>query len=142
MTSPQKEVGADQGRARAIDAVLRVRWGDDAQKIRDHGGFYLERAEEIADAVIAAFASPAAGGEVGRLREALTARDKKAGECPDSKLDQAKDCPRCGASASEGCRITAIADAAFVHNARAVLREAATASSTRNTEGTASNAPQ
>lgn len=52
-------------RAAAVDAVLRVRWGDDAQKIRDYGGFYLERAEEIADAVLALTARQDAATDAG-----------------------------------------------------------------------------
>ena len=60
-------------RAAAVDAVLRVRWGDDAQKIRDYGGFYLERAEEIADAVLALTARQDAATDAGveRLRKGL-----------------------------------------------------------------------
>lgn len=52
-------------RAAAVDAVIRVRWGDDAQKIRDYGGFYLERAEEIADAVLALTARQDAASDAG-----------------------------------------------------------------------------
>lgn len=57
------------------------------------------------------------------LRAALEARDVRVSECPDTKLDPNKDCPRCGASSNEGCRITALADAGFVHAARAALKE-------------------
>lgn len=55
------------------------------------------------------------------LRSALERRDRKAGECPDSKLDPDKECPRCGAMSNEGCRITVLADAVFVHDARKAL---------------------
>lgn len=64
--------------------------------------------------------SPASGeGEV--IREAPEARDRKVGECPDADLDPDKPCPRCQALSNEGCRLTILADAAFVHAARAAL---------------------
>lgn len=60
------------------------------------------------------------------IRAALDERDRKAKECPDAKLDPDKDCPRCGASSNQGCYVTALADAAFVHNARTILARIST----------------
>lgn len=73
-------------------------------------------------------AAPQGENILEQLRVALTLRDNRTGECPDSQLDPGKDCPRCGANSNEGCRITVLADATFVANVRAALAPAAIAS--------------
>jgi hypothetical protein len=57
-------------------------------------------------------------GLVERIEAALALHDLQCSKCPDKLLDPKKDCPRCGANSSDGCRLTALADAAFVHDVR------------------------
>jgi len=65
--------------------------------------------------------TPSTPTDIPHLRALLEARDAKAAQCPDKKLDFDKACPRCGAMPNEGCPVTAIADAAFVSAARTAL---------------------
>jgi len=103
----------------ALESMMRATEDDATPLIRRLARIQTRAALKGLDGV------PATSGEGEKLREAvstaLATHDKAISVCPDSKLDANKDCPKCGAASNEGCRITALADAAFVHNARAAL---------------------